>query len=367
MDAIPRIFIVEDEAIVADDIRQTLTDLGYAIAGTARTGEAAVTLIGETRPDLVLMDIHLAGSMDGIDVAGEVHTSLEIPVIFLTAYADRALLSRARVTEPYGYLVKPYDERSLQSAIEIAIFKHRMEQRLKTSEATTRLMVDTTPDLLYLVSSEGKFLMVNSALAERAGAGTEDLVGTSAYEMVGRKILSPRMACWQLDLRGEKRQNFEEQLDDRWYDVTISTVYDNQGVPEKYAVSARNVTIRKQAEEQMRNNAEYFRSIIADASEIVVLLNPDGTFSQPSPSFRAALGYGDAEAMKNNFFDHLALSDWQQARQVFSEVLIHPGMAKPLRVKFERNDGTVRSIRGIISNLSDNPFVGKIVMNGWAE
>src|SRR5512145_1928453 len=120
------VFIVEDEAIVADDLRETLTSLGYSVAGIAKSGELALQKVAETHPDLVLMDIHLAGPMDGIDAAGRIHERQEIPVIFLTAYADKALLERAKQTEPYGYIIKPYDERGLQSAIEMAVYKHRM-------------------------------------------------------------------------------------------------------------------------------------------------------------------------------------------------------------------------------------------------
>jgi len=193
----------------------------------------------------------------------------------------------------------------------------------------------------------------------------EDLIGTSVYDLVGQKILSPRMACWHLDAKGERRLNFEEQLHRSWYDVTIYPVYDAVGVLKKYAVSVRNITAKKQAEEQTKNNAEYFRTVIEEASPVVVLLNPDGTFAQQSPSFKTALGYGKDDDMKNSFFDHLNLNDWQQAKQVFSEVLIHPGMAKPVQLKFERKDKKTCVIKGILSNLSDNPLVEKIVMNGW--
>jgi PAS domain S-box-containing protein len=361
------ILVVEDEAIVADDIRETLISLGYTVVGTAKSGESAINKVAETLPDLVLMDIHLAGKMDGIEAAGRIHTQYAIPVIFLTAYADKALLERAKETEPFGYIIKPYDERGLQSAIEIAVYKHRMEQRLRESEETTRVMINATQDLLYLISSEGKFLAANEALAELAGTTPEELRGTSAYTLVGMNIFSPKMACWQLEVRGDKRLDFEEQLNRGWYHVTIYPVYDKQGLPEKFAVNVRNISARKQADDQVRNNAEYFRSIIEDASEVVVLLNPDGTFSQQSPSFRNALGYPADEDFKKSFFDYISMSDWQQAKQVLSEIIIHPGMAKPVRLKFEKRDGNFCVIKGILSNLSDNPFVGKIVLNGWLE
>jgi PAS domain S-box-containing protein len=364
----PSILVVEDEAIVADDIKETLKTLGYSVAGTARSGEIALDKVAATHPDLVLMDIHLASAMDGIEAAGKIHTLHGIPVIYLTAYADAALLERAKITEPYGYLLKPYDERGLHSAIEIALYRHRMELRLKESELTTRVMVNATRDLLYLISSDGKFLVVNEALAEHVGMTPEDMIGTSAYDLVGQNLLTPRMACWQLETRGEKHLHAEERLGHGWYEVTIYPVYAAKGTAaEKFAVNIRNITGRKQAEEQVKNNAEYFRLLIEDASPIVVMLNPDGSFAQESPSFKHALGYGHTEPLKKSLFDHISLNDWQQAKQVLSEILIHPGMAKPIRLKFEKRDGTFCIIKGIMSNLSNNPFVGKIVMNGWLE
>jgi len=365
MTSTPVIFVVEDEAIVAADIRATLESLGYRVAGTEKSGEAALERIPKTAPDLVLMDIHLAGTLDGIGTAEQIHRDHGIPVIFLTAFADAALLERAKIAEPYGYIVKPYDERGLHSAIEIAIFKHRMEQRLKESEATTRAMVNATQDLMYLVGADGTILVANEAFAHRAGVAVEDLLGTSVYNLVGKKILTPKMACWQLDIQKEKQIHAEEQLNHSWYDVTISPVYNAKGVAEKFAVSIRNITARKLAEEQVKNNAEYFRMLIEEASEVVVMLNPDGTFAQPSPSFRTALGIGANEDMKRSLFDYISISDWQQAKQAVSETLVHPGMSRPVCLTFERSDRTACIIKGIMSNLSDNPFVGKIVLNGW--
>lgn len=363
----PAIFIVEDEAIVAHDIRESLLSLGYSVAGTAKSGEIALEKIRETRPGLVLMDIHLAGTLDGIETAGKIHAACGVPVIFLTAYADKALLERAKLAQPYGYLVKPYDERGLQSAIEIALFKYTMERRLRESEATTKIMVNATRDFLYLLGADGRFLMVNESFAEFAQSTPDDLVGTSAYDLVGKHILSPKMACWQFNPRGERRISFEEELNDHWYDVTLYPVYDPAGVPEKISVSVRNITQKRRAEEQAARNAGFIRAIVEEASEIVIFLNPDGTFSHPSPSFRQALGYRDEKEMRSSFFDHLSISDWQQAKQVFSEVLLHPGMVRPIRLRFETQDRKICSIKGIMSNQSDNAFVGKIVINGWVE
>jgi two-component system, response regulator PdtaR len=142
------IFIVEDESIVASDIRETLLALGYDVKGIAKSGESAVEEVQKTRPDLVLMDIHLAGRMDGVEAAGKIHVLCNIPVIYLTAYADKPLLDRAKVTEPYGYILKPYDERELHSVIEMALYKHRIEREIKKRD-----------DVLFAVSSAVEWLL----------------------------------------------------------------------------------------------------------------------------------------------------------------------------------------------------------------
>jgi len=142
------IFIVEDEAIVANDIKETLISLGYTAAGIAKSGELAMEKIKQSHPDLVLMDIHLAGAMDGVETAGKVHALYDIPVIYLTAYADKLLLERAKVTEPYGYILKPYDERELHSVIEMALYKHRIEHEIKKRDS-----------ILFAVSSAVEWLL----------------------------------------------------------------------------------------------------------------------------------------------------------------------------------------------------------------
>jgi DNA-binding LytR/AlgR family response regulator len=124
------IFIVEDESIVAKDIQNSLTKLGYNVVGFANNGIDAIERITETMPDLILMDIMIKGNLTGIDVSERIRESMNIPVIFLTAYADEATLSRAKITEPYGYILKPFKEIDLHSTIEMAIYKHQKDSAL---------------------------------------------------------------------------------------------------------------------------------------------------------------------------------------------------------------------------------------------
>jgi signal transduction histidine kinase len=133
-----RVLIVEDEVIVAHNIAGRLRGLGYIVPAMASSGAEALRWVAEAHPDVVLMDIKLQGPMDGIETAAEIRALLDIPVIYLTAYADAETLQRAKVTEPYGYILKPFQERELQTAIEIALYKHRAEQRLKEAETQLR-------------------------------------------------------------------------------------------------------------------------------------------------------------------------------------------------------------------------------------
>jgi len=123
-----RVLIVEDEAMTAMDLHDTLISLGYEVVGTSATGEKAVDIALNMVPDLVLMDICLAGEMDGISAAEEIRVKSDIPVIYTTAFSDEDFLKRASITEPYSYIIKPYNYRELHSNMEIALYRHRIKK-----------------------------------------------------------------------------------------------------------------------------------------------------------------------------------------------------------------------------------------------
>ena len=177
-----RVFIVEDEKIVANDIADTLRSLGYRIAGTAMSGETAVEKIPGAQPDVVLMDIRLAGKMDGVEAAGELQKTSDIPVIYLTAYADKDLLERAKLTEPYGYLVKPYDEHDLQTAIEIALYRHGVQKKLVESESRYRGFVQTFPGVAFRLRNDFSPVFYHGAVEPITGySATELMAGTPSW------------------------------------------------------------------------------------------------------------------------------------------------------------------------------------------
>jgi CheY-like chemotaxis protein len=133
-----RLLIVEDEAIVAADIEDRVGRLGYGVAGIADGGEQAIAMAGQLKPDLVLMDIILKGAMRGTEAAARIAGELKIPIVYLTANADDQTFFAALDSAPFGYVLKPFEDRELQIAIEIALYKHRLEQERESLIAQLR-------------------------------------------------------------------------------------------------------------------------------------------------------------------------------------------------------------------------------------
>ncbi|MBC8257814.1 MAG: response regulator [SAR324 cluster bacterium] len=150
-----KIFIVEDEAIVAESLNDQLESLGYIVSGQAASGEEALRKIKKKSPDLVLMDIMLEGEMDGVDTAQQIHELLGIPIIFLTAYSDSETLNRAKLTEPFGYLIKPYKERELHTTIEISLYKYKMEKLIHEHERWLDTLLRSIGDGVITVGIDG--------------------------------------------------------------------------------------------------------------------------------------------------------------------------------------------------------------------
>lgn len=172
-----KILVVEDERIVADDIRMSLERLGYLVCGLALSGSEAIEKVKELGPDIVMMDIVLGEEMDGIEAASKIRSSFEIPVVYLTAYGDERTLERAKVTEPFGYIIKPFEERELQSTIEIALYKHRIEKKLKESEQWLSTTLRSIGDAVIATDKKGQVSFINPVAQALTGWKNEEAVG----------------------------------------------------------------------------------------------------------------------------------------------------------------------------------------------
>jgi PAS domain S-box-containing protein len=172
-----RILIVEDENIVAEEVRLRLKNLGYTIAAIASSGEEAIEKVIATHPDLVLMDIQLQEEMDGVDVAEHIHAHFDIPIIYLTSYSDNDTFQRAKIAEPFGYIIKPFEERELHSAIEVALYRDKMEKKLRESEQWFSATLTSIRDAVIATNKEREIVFMNPVAETLTGWKQEEASG----------------------------------------------------------------------------------------------------------------------------------------------------------------------------------------------
>lgn len=253
-----RILVVEDESIVALDIQDRLESMGYEVPATVASGERAIEQAGELRPDLVLMDIQLKGRMDGVEAADQIRKQFGIPIIYLTANADHPTVQRAKVTEPFAYVIKPFEERELHTTIEVALYKHQADLRLKESEERYRLLVELSPEAI-VVQIDNRIVYANSAAANLFGAEeVETLLGLAVASFVHPDhrenfLARERHLKWnqQSSLKAEKFVRLDGQVRD--VEVILASV--TYGGRPATQILTRDITERRRAEEQLLHDA----------------------------------------------------------------------------------------------------------------
>ena len=173
------IFIVEDDPIIGKHLHRLLVEFGYQVAGPVTRGEDAVTQVSQCHPNLILMDTTLEGEMDGIQAAEEIRAVYDIPIIYLTGYTDKKTLLRAKVTDQFGYLIKPFDERGLQTTIEMALSKHHLENEILKSEIKFRTLVENIGDGIAIVDQNEVITFANPAAEKIFNVRKNCLIGKS--------------------------------------------------------------------------------------------------------------------------------------------------------------------------------------------
>jgi len=256
------VLIVEDEAIVAADLAVKLKQMGYDVVGIASCCEEAMDLIRHAPTDLVLMDILLEGSVDGIETAAAIRGKYDVPVVYLTAYSDQATLARAKPSNPYGYILKPFEELELSTQIELALYRHRTDRRLREQEELLRVTLSSIGDAVISTDADGKITFVNPV--------AETVSGWLSSEVMGWPV--ERIFCLVDDHTGKPAQNPVATVLDRSCSISLNdnvslSTKSGRIVPIESKVSPilnkagkvigavlvfRDVTERKSAEEAMQ-------------------------------------------------------------------------------------------------------------------
>jgi PAS domain S-box-containing protein len=248
-----KILVVEDERIVAIDIQQRLQGMGYTVSAIASSGSEAIRKAEEHRPDLVLMDIVIKGKMDGIETAGEMIRRFDLPVVYITAYSDDETLRRAKISGPFGYIIKPFDDRQLQVNIEMAVHKYASDKALRESEERFRRLAEASSEGI-LIHDGGIAIDANERLTNMLGYGLQELRGRDIYELVlpdrreeiSGKALSGSEDPFEVSLRRKDGTTFPAEMVERGIPYEGLTVR---------VAAIRDITIRKQVETLMKERA----------------------------------------------------------------------------------------------------------------
>ena len=179
----PKILIVEDNAIVAEDLRTKLINLGYEITGEATSGEKALHVVSTNPPDIALMDIRLGAGMSGIETAAILKRDFHVSVIYLTAHADDDTIDQAKITEPYGYIVKPFDDFELKSVIEVAVYKQQADRKIRESHKWLQTTLNSIGDGVIATDTEGRVSFLNPVAAKTTGWPDNEAIGRPIEEV----------------------------------------------------------------------------------------------------------------------------------------------------------------------------------------
>ena len=299
------ILVVEDESIVAMDIQNQLEDMGYRVVGTAGTGEEAMSLAREHEPDLVLMDIVLRGEMNGIEAARYVAHTLHVPVIFLTAFNDAQTVQRAAETGPYGYLTKPFSPKELRAAIEVAIYKSRVERRLRESERWFASTLRCVGEGVIATGPDARITFMNPAAEKITGWTQEDAAGKPESEVLrfvsdSKDKPFPGSARRALDgnlvvgvehaLRLVDRAGSEVPVDE-----STAPIRSDEGGLLGAVIVLHDARERIRHENRLRASEERFHSAFAHAPVGMALVSLEGEFLQVNKALCELLGYSEDE------------------------------------------------------------------------
>lgn len=249
------ILIVEDEAIIAQDLKWQLEGEGYTVPVVLDSGEEAAKQVLTHNIDLVLMDIVLKGKMDGIAAAREIHLKSDIPVIYVSAYTDQEIMERAKISEPSGYIVKPVKKRDLIITIDIALYKYREGKDRTRAERQWGSIFDAIPELILIMDRQHRIVRANRAVEEKLGVKRNELIGKLCYEVIHGTDKPPEHCPYRKVLQDGKEhieELYAESLKGH-YILSATPLFDLKGNIERIVEVAQDITDRKAMEDEMKN------------------------------------------------------------------------------------------------------------------
>ncbi len=268
----PKVMIVEDEAIVALDIKNRLKMLGYEPAGTARTGREALEAARETRPDVILMDIMLDGEMDGIDAARAISAEMSAPIIYLTAYADQRTLDRAKVTQPFGYIIKPFEDRELNLTIEMALYKHKIDKKLVENQQWLSTTLESIGDAVVTTDRKGVVRFLNPTAEQLLGVDRDESLGKSLDQVV-RLNAEHGGSAGELIASSRDQELLTASGQVIPISASIAPIVNEKGEASGSVLVFRDVTESKRAEQALKDSVQELRRTLQETVNALTLMS----------------------------------------------------------------------------------------------
>ncbi len=345
-----RIFIVEDEKIVAADLQMSLENLGYHVLGIAASGQEAIDAIEIHRPDLVVMDIKLQGPMNGLEAARHIYQRQDIPIIYATAYVDEETIAQAKETEAYGYLLKPYEDKELQATIEVALYKHKLEMKVKLSENRYRQLFEESPTLNIVIGMDGRIQDINHQVELTLGFLKKELIGHFPLQYIAPSYQQKAKSKLERLVEGEPARNEEMDLLDskgRLHTFLFSTVEmgSHDGQSDSILLAGRDITERKRNEEALRESENRYRELLENSDEIIQSMDPDGRIIFVNRVWKETLGYTEEDIRTVNLFDIIHHESHTCCRRLFQNVLDGKTI-KSIQAVFMTRDGEKVYVEG---------------------
>jgi len=365
-----KVLVVEDEAIVAMDLRRALEGFGYQVPAIATCGIEAIEMARKFRPDIVLMDIRLEGQMDGIDVAHKLNGSWDVPVVFLTAYSNETTLQRAKQAQPFGFLLKPFQERELRSAVEVALYKHSMEKRLHQRKSWLDAVLRGMADCVIATDPAGFVTFMNPPAENLTGRFLNEVREQTLAKVL--RLVDENRAPVGLDevaldgIRGAACASLIGALGyETPVEFSVTRLQDEKGRPEGTVVVFRDVSLRLRAEqaEASRRAEERLQALIDGGSDMIIVFDSELKIRFASPSVKEILGYSPEEVLELSILEFVVPEDHDMVIAAMSAVRqgVQEGDAREYRVR--HRDGSLVTIESFSKDLLDHPLVNGVVVN----
>ncbi|GEM_PF-2079867 len=312
----PRIVIVEDDIIIARDIKCTVEANGYQVVGMVSTGVEAVCKVGEHRPDLVIMDIKLNGEFDGIDAALQIKELYDTPIVYLTAYIDSETIGRAKITGPLGYILKPYEEIELCTALEIALYKDSLDKKMREHERWLSTILRSIGDAVIATDRDGSIKFMNLVAEHLTGWSVQDTLNRPLSDIYNLKKMDFPIDSHKLAdslpessfLSGERLLVRRDQQEIP-IDQTSAPIVNEKGEVTGMVIVFSDVTERHQAQVKLRaqvklqESEELYRTLAEAVQDNIYIVDTEGRIVYANSSAARDFGFTQESLVGKHLFD----------------------------------------------------------------